>query len=428
MALVLEILLIRFTNPIMRCSLLLLCCLNVSFASAQYSMPHEEAEHEGTWLQWPHNYTYGSGAEDAEMSWVAMTDALTGGERVHIVAYNEFEVGHIIGLLQSADVDMLQVDFHVCPNDDFWVRDNGPIFVQNADGVWVILDWGFNGWGGDTPYELDDAVPASISDAIGLDAIDLSAMVLEGGAIEIDGNGTLMATRSSITQDDRNPDLTESEIEAYLSEYLGIEQFIWLDGQFGGSEDITDQHIDGFVKFVGSHTIVTMNNDDLEYWYVSASDRAIIDIAENVDGASYERVNLPLTQNQVQTTWGQNVGFRSTYVNYYVANDVVLVPNYSDPMDSVANEIIQGLYPNRVVVGINCQNILLWGGMVHCVTQQQPLGSSLMSFNDHSNHAETEEPVILFDLMGRQVWVPQFGTPYLKVYSSGRVEKLVSWE
>ena len=111
-----------------------------------------------------------------------------------------------------------------------------------------------------------------------------------------------------------------------------------------------------------------------------------------------------------------------------MANDVVLVPNYSDPMDSVANEIIQGLYPNRVVVGINCQNILLWGGMVHCVTQQQPLGSSLMSFNDHSNHAETEEPVILFDLMGRQVWVPQFGTPYLKVYSSGRVEKLVSWE
>ena len=83
-----------------------------------------------------------------------------------------------------------------------------------------------------------------------------------------------------------------------------------------------------------------------------------------------------------------------------MANDVVLVPNYSDPMDSVANEIIQGLYPNRVVVGINCQNILLWGGMVHCVTQQQPLGSSLMSFNDHSNHAETEEPVILFDLMG----------------------------
>jgi agmatine deiminase len=405
-----------------------LSCLIVLSASAQYSMPHEESEHEGTWLQWPHNYTYGSGAEDAEMSWVAMTDALTGGERVHIVAYNEFEVGHILGLLQSAEVDLDQVDFHICPNDDFWVRDNGPIFVQDAEGEWVILDWGFNGWGGDTPYELDDAVPASIASALSILSIDLSAMVLEGGAIEIDGNGTLMATRSSITQDDRNPDLTESEIEGYLSEYLGIQQFIWLDGQFGGSEDITDQHIDGFVKFVGDHTVVTMNNSDLAYWYVSPSDRAIIDDAANVEGVPYERVNLPLTQYPVQTTWGQNVGFRSTYVNYYVANEVVLVPNYDDPMDEVANDIVQGLYPNRMVVGINCQNILLWGGMVHCVTQQQPIGAAPMSLTDYPSHGEKEELVMMFDLLGRQLPHPMKGQPYLKVYTSGRVEKVVEWE
>ena len=102
----------------------------------------------------------------------------------------------------------------------------------------------------------------------------------------------------------------ESEIEAYFNTYLGIEQVIWLDA--GGNEDITDQHIDGFVKFVGDHTLVTMNNADLAYWYVSSGDRDIIDQASNVDGTPYIRVNLPLTQNPVQTTWGQNIGFRSS--------------------------------------------------------------------------------------------------------------------
>ena len=411
----------------MRLFLSLLTCLMILNMSAQYTMPHEESEHEGTWLQWPHNYTYGSGAEDVEMSWVAMTEALSGGERVHIVAYNAEEVVHISNLLQVADVSMEQVDFHVCPNDDFWVRDNGPIFVQDNQSEWFILDWGFNGWGGDTPYALDDAVPTTIANNLNIDAIDLSAMVLEGGAIEIDGQGTLMATRSSITGDDRNPGLTETEIENYLSEYLGVQQIIWLDGQYGGTEDITDQHIDGFVKFVGDHTLVTMNNADLAYWYVSASDRTIIDQAENVAGTPYTRVNLPLTQFQVQTTWGQSVGFRSSYVNYYVANTVVLVPEYDDPMDEVALEIIQDLYPTRTAIGINCQNMVLWGGMVHCVTQQQPLGAETTSLHSPPPMEDHGECVKMIDLMGREITNPAQGQLFLKVYRDGWTEKIVAW-
>lgn len=406
---------------------LFLSCLMILNMSAQFTMPHEESEHEGTWLQWPHNYTYGSGAEDVEMSWVAMTEALSGGERVHIVAYNAEEVVHITNLLQIADVSMQQVDFHVCPNDDFWVRDNGPIFVQDNQSEWFILDWGFNGWGGDTPFALDDAVPSTIANILNIDAIDLSAMVLEGGAIEIDGQGTLMATRSSITGDDRNPGLTETEIENYLSEYLGVQQIIWLDGLYGGSEDITDQHIDGFVKFVSDHTLVTMNNADLAYWYVSASDRNIIDQAENVAGTPYTRVNLPLTQFQVQTTWGQSVGFRSSYVNYYVANTVVLVPEYDDPMDEVALEIIQDLYPTRTTIGINCQNMVLWGGMVHCVTQQQPLGSEAMSLHSWPPMEDHGECVKMIDLMGREITNPAQGQLFLKVYRDGWTEKIVAW-
>ncbi len=411
----------------MRTNLLIFNFFLALTASAQLTMPHEESEHEGTWLQWPHNYTYGFGAEDMEMSWVEMTAALTSGERVHLIAYAEEEVVHISNLLEAAGVDMGQVDFQVCPTDDFWVRDNGPIFAQSGAGEWLILDWGFNGWGGDAPFALDDAVPTAIASNLNLEVIDLSAMVLEGGAIEIDGQGTLMATRSSITGDDRNPGLTEAEIEAYLSEYIGVEQFIWLDGLYGGAEDITDQHIDGFVKFAGDHTLVTMEDADLNYWYVSASDRAIIDQAVNASGIPYTRVNLPLTQFPVQTTWGQNVGFRSSYVNYYVANAVVLVPAYDDPMDAVALEIIQGLYPDRTAVGINCQNMVLLGGMVHCVTQQQPMGSGAMSLHAPLPNEEHGACVKLLDLVGREIQNPADGQLFIKVYSDGSTEKMIAW-
>jgi agmatine deiminase len=258
-------------------------------------MPFEESPHEGTWLQWPHNYTYGGGAEDAEPTWVAMTEALVTGEKVHLIAYNTEEVVHINSVLEEAEVSMDNVDFFICVNDDYWIRDNGPIFVNNSDGELVVLDWGFNGWGGDTPYELCDDIPAFVGEELGLPVVDLNAMVLEGGAIEIDGLGSMMATRSSITGNDRNPGLTETEIEEYMTQNLGITNFIWLDGQFGGSEDITDQHIDGFLKFHGDNTIVTMNSADLNYWYVSASDREIIFNATNAFGEPYNYVYLPLT-------------------------------------------------------------------------------------------------------------------------------------
>ena len=389
---------------------LTIACLTLFSAltcTGQYTMPPEEAEHEGTWLQWPHDYTYGAGADALEPSWVAMTAALATGERVHIVAYNEAERTHIETVLGSEGVDLDQVDFLVCPNDDFWVRDNGPIFVEDLNGDWVILDWGFNGWGGDAPYTLDDAVPGCVGTGIGMPVIDLGDMVLEGGAVELDGHGTLMATRSSVTAPDRNPDLTEAEIESYLSQYLGVDQFIWLDGQFGGTEDITDMHIDAFVKFVGGHTMVTMSDEDLEYWYVGATDRAIVADAADADGVPYSRVNLPLTQMPVVTSDGTSIGYRASYVNFYVANEVVLVPHYNDPMDTVAMDIIQDLHPARTVVGIPCQDMLQWGGMVHCVTQQQPAGAPFVTSVGCADWPETSADARYFDLLGREVFFPK---------------------
>lgn len=353
-----------------------ICCLaNIPLTHAQeiqYRMPEENALHEGTWLQWPHPYLYGPGfAEDVEPTFIAITAALQVGEKVHIIAYDSLELAHIAGVLLNAGVPFSNLDFFIYPTDDVWVRDNGPMFVYDENDQLVILDWGFNGWGFDTPYSHCDPIPEKIADDLDLPWVDLSAMVLEGGAVEHDGKGTLVATRSSVTHSSRNPGLTESEIENYLTTYMGIAKFIWLDGEYG--VDITDMHVDGFLKFANDSTIVTMNNAGLFYWYLSQSDINTIFDATNAEGEPYNFVFLPLTKNNVVNTNGNNLGYKGSYVNYYVGNEVVLVPTYNDPRDSTAVAIVQSLYPDRTAVGIDVRNLYEYGGMVHCVVQQQPV-------------------------------------------------------
>ncbi len=386
-----------------------------------YTMPSEEALHEGTWLQWPHDYTYSFGASDFEPTWVEITEALVTSENVHIIAYNEEEKNHIEYILGVSGVSMENVDIFIIPNDDFWVRDNGPIFVYNQENQLHITDWGFNGWGGDTPHELCDEVPNLLAPQINLPLLDLNTMVLEGGAIEVDGAGSMMATRSSITGSDRNPNLTESEIENYMTTYLGLTNFIWLDGIFGGWEDITDQHIDGFAKFHETNTIITMNEVDLDYWYVSADDIYTLYNATQANGEVYNYVYLPLTDNNVVTTWGQNLGYKGSYVNYYIANTLVLVPNYNDPQDNVANAIIQELYPEKEVVGIDSRNILANGGMVHCITQQQPQTLNPIGLNEIES-LKKGKLLRVIDLFGRDILNQKENTLYLYIYENGVVE------
>jgi agmatine deiminase len=352
--------------------LLLICYSMGTYAQTTYTMPEETALHEGTWIQWPHNNLYGPWYQgDVEPTFVAMTKALQSGENVHIIAYDSTELDHILSVLDTEGVPMTNLDFFVFPNDDVWSRDNGPMFVYDENNQLHILDWGFNGWGGDTPYSKCDKIPELTSEAIGIPRIDLSAMVLEGGAIEHDGRGTMMATRSSITHPSRNPNLSETEIEQYLTTYMGITKFIWLDGVYG--VEITDMHIDGFVKFANDSTIVTMNNADLIYWYVTPNEIDLIYNATNVDDEAFEIVKLPLTQNDVVTTYGYNLGYKGSYVNYYIGNEVVLVPTYNDPNDAEAIAILEDVHPDRTIIGVDVRNIYEYGGMVHCLTQQQPI-------------------------------------------------------
>jgi agmatine deiminase len=346
--------------------------LRLSASDILYTMPDESEQHEGTWLQWPHQYQYGNTYRNRlDTTWIAMTKALATGEKVHIVAYNTSEKSRIINLLNVAGVPLTNIDFKIYITDDVWVRDNGPIYVRDKNGQLLIEDWGFNGWGNKAKYQNCNAIPSQIAKDQNKLILNLNKeLICEGGSIEIDANGTLLATKSAILNKNRNPNMTQAQAEDIFTKYLGLTNFIWLDGV--ANLEITDMHIDGFAKFANTNTIVTMSKNDLLYWQVPQADIDRLYAAKNKSGTAYNLVQLPLTKNDVVTAYSKNLGYKGSYANYYIANTSVLVPNYNDPNDVIANQIIQKLYPTRTVVGIDVRNLYANGGMVHCVTQQQP--------------------------------------------------------
>lgn len=341
--------------------------------TVKYIMPAESSPHEGTWLQWPHKYQYGvTYRNQIEPTWIAMTHELISGEKVHIIAYNEEVKQDIISKLTKAKVALDHVDFYILKTNDVWVRDNGPIYVRNVNGNDLTIEgWGFNGWGDKEPYAYSALIPAEVAQTTQMPFVQLNnKMILEGGAVELDGKGSLMATRSSILNSNRNPGMTQSEAEILLTTYLGATHFIWLDGVSG--LDITDMHIDGFARFGEDNQIITMSHEDLLISELTQKDIDHLYNVKNPEGKPYKYITLPLSKNNVVTTYGKDLGFQGSYVNYYISNDKVLVPTYKDPNDEVAIAIIQKLYPTRKTVGIDSRNLYANGGMIHCVTQQQP--------------------------------------------------------
>lgn len=345
---------------------------NIPKSEILYVMPAESAPHEGTWLQWPHKYEYGTTyLNRIESTWIAMAREIVPGEKLHIIAYDAKEEARITGELTKAGIPLNNIDFYLFKTNDVWVRDNGPIYVRDKTGKLAIEGWGFNGWGHKESYNYDDLIPQEVATAQKMPFVELNKrMVLEGGAVELDGKGSLMATRSCVLNFNRNKGMTQQKAENLFTAYLGATHFIWLDGVAG--LDITDMHIDGFARFGESNTIVTMNRSDLQEWELPDKDINTLYNAPNINGQPYSYVTLPLTKSNVVTTYGKDLGYKGSYVNYYITNDKVLVPNYNDPNDPVANSIVQTLYPNRKVVGIDVRNLYENGGMIHCVTQQQP--------------------------------------------------------
>lgn len=328
------------------------------------TMPPEECRHEGTWLQWPHDYGWDEHhVQRYEASWVAMTQALHTGERVHIVVCNDEERARIQALLQHQHkLDMSQIDFYVFPTNDVWARDSGPIFVFDQNNVLFITNWLFNGWGEKAEDYYDNYIPLKVGHAIDVAVIDVP-MVHEGGSVEVDGRGTMMAKKSSILNSNRNEGWTQQDAERYFRQYLGVTNFIWLDGKKGG--DVTDDHIDGTARFANGDTIVTFYKEDFE----NPKEYKVLQNAVDINGDPYKILHLPCTKRKLK-----KVGDYGIYTNFYVGNEVVLVPSFDDPNDQVAADSLRKLYPGRKVIGIPMTEVYCDGGLVHCVTQQQPAG------------------------------------------------------
>ncbi len=335
-------------------------------------MPAEWAPHRGTWLSWPHKEASWPGKFEAVPAIFArMISELVPHEEVHINVAGPGMESDVRDLLNAEHVPGERIFFHHHPTNDAWCRDHGPIFIQRERGGHreeAIVDWGFNAWGGKyPPYDLDDVVPTRIGEELGI-PVFAPGIVMEGGSLEVNGLGTLLTTESCLLNPNRNPRLDRAAIEACLRDYLGVGNILWLGDGIEG--DDTDGHIDDLTRFTDARTLVTVIEDD-------PADPNHAPLRNNLsrlrtmrdqDGEPFRIVTLPMPRRLEHD--GQRLP--ASYANFYVANGVVLVPTYDPARDGEAIATLQGLFPTRRVIGIDCVE-LVWGlGAFHCVSQQWP--------------------------------------------------------
>ena len=290
-------------------------------------------------------------------------------ERVEILCHDQTVRRDAERALDAHGVDLSQLRLHIVPNDRVWLRDSAPSFVWNHDKV-ELVNWRFNGWAKYDNYERDEKVGEAVERITGLPRTmakrpdDKSWMVLEGGGIETDGAGSLLVTEEWLLSDVqvRNPGMSRQDYEDAFSEYLGVTSTIWLGNGCAG--DDTHGHIDDVARFTPSGSVILAYEEDK----FDANHASSADNLERLETAGRRVVKIPYPRALIME--GQRLP--ASYANYYVANDVVIVPTFNDPNDRVALGIIASEHPRREVVGIHAVD-LVWGlGTLHCLTQQQP--------------------------------------------------------
>jgi agmatine deiminase len=347
-----------------------------------YRMPAEWESHEATWLAWPHNPEDWPGKFQA-IPWLyaEIVRLLAARERVNLVVQDEKEQRRAISVLERAHANLDNVSFHQWPTDRVWTRDSGPIFIRNQAGQVAITNWRFNAWAKYPEWHLDDEIPRRAAELLAVPewqpTIEVEGeqrrVVLEGGSIDTNGKGTMLTTEECLLSDvqRRNPGLSREQLERVFSEFLGIEQVIWLGKGIAG--DDTHGHVDDITRFVGLDTILTaieLNTNDSNHEPLD-DNLARLKAARNSDGKQFTIVELPLPRPVV---FGKQ-RLPASYANFYIANGLVLVPTFHDPNDRIALSIIAEAFPEREVIGIHAVD-LVWGlGTLHCMTQQQPSAS-----------------------------------------------------
>jgi agmatine deiminase len=249
------------------------------------------------------------------------------------------------------------------------MRDIGPIFVRKAGGKLVITDWIFNAWGNKyKPYDRDDVVPRHVGKLLGMRVVE-PGIVMEGGSIDVNGNGLLLTTEQCLLNKNRNPKLNRAQIEEYLNKYLGAKKVLWLKEGIVG--DDTDGHIDDIARFVSADTVVCAvetNKADENYGILQECYNDLKKMTDQ-DGKPLKVIVLPMPDPVIYK--GERLP--ASYANFYIGNSVVIVPTFNCDKDEEARRVLQKCFPGRKVVSIDCRD-LIWGlGTLHCSTQQQPV-------------------------------------------------------
>ncbi|MGQ9590788.1 MAG: agmatine deiminase family protein [Planctomycetota bacterium] len=339
-----------------------------SLAAARLRLPAEWEPHARTWLAWPHRASDWPGIfERIPPVWVAMARALREGEPVAILVSGPAMAEEV---RRAFSGDLAGIELVEIPTDRAWIRDYGPIAVESSGrpGARVATKWRFNSWGGKyPPWDLDDAAGAAIAERIGIPCVR-TGLVLEGGSIDADGEGTILTTESCLLNPNRNPELSREEIEAVLAKYLGAEKVLWLGRGIEG--DDTDGHVDDLARFVAPGVVAAAAEDDPRDPNGAALEENLERLRglRDAKGRRLEVVELPMPP----PVFHEGHRCPASYANFYVANSAVLFPGFGCPEDGVVRGILEGLFPGRRVVAVEARD-LVWGlGAVHCVTRDEP--------------------------------------------------------
>lgn len=344
-------------------------------ASLGYSFPPEWHPHAATWFSWPRpeGISFPDKYHTVPENLARIMREIAPRERVEINVPNGNYEHLVREQLKEHGCPTKNIHFHHIKTNESWCRDHGPAFVlkQGRQGKTqaVIVDWGFNAWGGKyPPFDDDDAVPTRIAEELKL-PVFYPRIVMEGGAVDFNGTGTVLTTTSCLLNKNRNPNLSKAQIEQYLKDYYGQRHVCWLGEGIAG--DDTDGHVDDLARFINPTTIVIAVEDDPrdENYKVLQENRKRVARLKDQDGNPFRIVEIPMPG--VVEHDGERLP--ATYVNFYFVNGALLVPTYRNKKnDRRAIETLQRELPRHKVIGIDCVE-LIWGlGAIHCLTQQQP--------------------------------------------------------
>jgi agmatine/peptidylarginine deiminase len=334
----------------------------------------EWSHQSGVMLAWPHRHSdWRANLSEAERVFCELARHITRFEQLLIIYRDPEHLAQIKERLASQPLQWQQIRWCQAPSNDSWARDFGPITVT-INGQPTLLNFTFNGWGNKYPAELDNQITRRVYDNGCFARIPLTSpdFILEGGAIDCDGDGSLLTTRHCLLAPTRNPHLDQAGIEAVLAETLGIDRVLWLaHGELSG--DDTDSHIDMLARFCSHDTIAYSHCDDAEdshFQPLQAMQKELEQLRRK-DGSPYHLVPLLLPRAQFDEG-GQRLP--ASYANFLIINGAVLVPVYNDPADTIAVQRLQACFPEREIVSINCLALIHQYGSLHCITMQLPEG------------------------------------------------------